>query len=140
MKDKYDGCERGFTIRSEAWYGKTLNEPETLDELMIGIYHLEGGTSGEFGVRWTMLAGKATPRLEVFDDAWHALQRFGDMLAWMASVDSERVSPRAFAEALRGMGVKDLTERTNPRTSPAEREYASWFTSQTPNARANARP
>ena len=125
-KDKHEGCERGFTIRSEAWYGKSLNEPETLDEIMVGMYHPGGGTTGEFSIRWTTIGREPTPCLEVFNDAWDALQRFGDMLAWMASVDDKHISPQAFAEALRGMGVKDLTERTNPRTSPAEREYASW--------------
>ena len=132
MKDKHEGCERGFTIRSEAWYGKSLNEPETLDEIMVGMYRPGGGTTGEFGIRWTMIGRESTPRLEVFNDAWDALQRFGDLLAWMASVDDQHISPQAFAEALRGMGVKDLTERTNRRTSPAEREYASWFASHEP--------
>lgn len=134
MESKHKGCERGFTIRSEAWYGKHLNEPETLDKIMVGMYHPEGGTTGEFGICWTMIGRDATPRLEVFNDAWDALQRFGDMLAWMASVDDKHVTPQQFAEALRGMGVKDLTERTNPWTSPAEREYASWLAGpKTPN-------
>lgn len=127
MKTKHDGCERGFIIRSEAWYGKSQNKPETLDEIMIGMYHHEGGTTGEFGVRWTTIGGHATPRLEVFNDAWDALQRFGDMLAWMASVDDKHISPQSFADALRGMGIKDLTERHNPYASPGEREYASWM-------------
>ena len=126
MNDKHEGCERGFTIRSEAWYGKMLNEPETLDQIMVGMYHPEGGTTGEFGISWAMVGSAPTPYLEVFNDAWHALQRFGDLLAWMASVDDKHVSPQEFAEALRGMGVKDLTERTNHRTNPAEIEYASW--------------
>ena len=137
MKDKHEGCERGFTIRSEAWYGKRLNEPDTLDEIMVGMYHPEGGTTGEFGILWTMIGREATPRLEVFNDAWDALQRFGDLLAWMASVDDKHISPQAFADALRGMGVEDLTERHNSRTSPAEREYASWQANlKPPNVRA----
>jgi hypothetical protein len=37
-----------------------------------------------------------------------------DLLAWMASVDDKHISPQEFAETLRGMGVKDLTDRTNP--------------------------
>ena len=135
MKDKHEGCERGFTVFSEAWYSKNQREHDMLDEIMVGMYHPEGGTTGEFGIRWTMLGGKATPRLEVFNDAWDALQRFGDMLAWMASVDDQKISPQAFAEALRGIGIKDQTERDNPYTSPAEREYASWLANlKTPNA------
>jgi hypothetical protein len=141
MKDKHEGCERGFTVFSEAWYSKNQREPGMLDEIMVGMYPPEGGTTGEFGIRWTMLAGKATPRLEVFNDAWDALQRFGDMLTWMASVDDQHISPQAFADALRGMGIKDRTERANPYTSPGEREYASWVAHfKTPNVRANREP
>lgn len=126
MTDKHEGCRRGFTVQSESWYGLTARDPRTIDEIMIGMYHPEGGTTGEFAVRWTMVGREPTPRLEVFSDAWHALQRFGDMLEWMAYIDGEHPSPQEFAAALRGMGIEDLTERTNPHTSPAELEYASW--------------
>ena len=119
MSRKHDGCVRGFVFRSEAWYASTANEPGTLDEIMVGMYHPEGGTTGEFKIRWVSVGGRWTPRLEVFDDAWDALQRFGDMLAWMATVDDEHVSPQSFARALRDLGIKDLTERVRPeRISP----------------------
>lgn len=126
MEDKHKGCERGFIVFSESWYGEIQREYGMLDEIVVGMYHPEGGTTGEFCIRWTMLGDKVTPKLEVFNDAWDALQRFGDMLAWMASVDSQHISPQAFAEALRGIGIKDFTQRSNPHTSPGEREYASW--------------
>lgn len=138
MKDRHEGCERGFTIFSESWYSKTPQPDGVVDEIMIGMYHPEGGTTGEFGVRWTMLGRELTPRLEVFNDAWNALLRFDDLLHWMASVDDKHVTPQAFAEALRGLGIKDLTRRVNPYTSPGEREYASWFEcGRTPNAKAH---
>jgi hypothetical protein len=124
----HDGCIRGFYHWSESWYSKT-NPPERdkVDEIMIGMYHPDGGTTGEFGVRWTMVGGHPVPRLEVFDDSWHALQQFGDLLAWMATIDSENVSPRAFAARLRALGVKDLTTRIRPPHTAAEIEWASWF-------------
>ena len=128
MKNHAD-CERGFSIHSESWYSKNLRDAETLDEITVGMYHREGGTTGEFCVRWTMLAGNPTPKLEVFDDAWSALHRFSDMLAWMASVDDQNISPQAFAEALRGLEITDRTNRENPHNSPGEREYASWVKS-----------
>jgi hypothetical protein len=130
MMDKtHDRCVRGFSIRSEAWYGKMPLDEDMLDEIMVGMYHPEGGTTGEFGVRWSMIGGEATPRLEVFNDAWSALVNFTDLLEWMASVDDQHVSPKEFSEALKRIGVKDLTERINPYKSQSDKEYDSWFTS-----------
>ena len=134
MSNKHEGCERGFTIRSETWYGKHMNEPDTVDEIMVGMYHPDGGTTGEFSIFWTILGNKPKPCMKVFDDAWNALSRFSDLLAWMASVDGTNASPQETAEALRSIGVKDLTKRSNPRTSPGEREYSSWLAClKTPN-------
>ena len=127
MGTKHDDCIRGFTILSEAYYAKACQQKGTLDEIMVGMYHPDCGTTGEFGIRWKLVGNEASPRLEVFNDAWDALQQFGDLLKWMASVDGQRISPQEFAEALRGMGIIDRTERANPHSSPAEREYASWF-------------
>jgi len=132
MKDKHAGCTRGFTHYSEAWYSKTSGPMAdgTADEIMIGMYDLEGGgTTGEFGVRWIVLNDRddPSPRLEVFNDAWDALSRFGDLLQVMASIDSRRVSPREFADILRALGIKDLTIRHRPTSTPADIEYASWM-------------
>jgi hypothetical protein len=128
MSNKHEGCVRGFSVYSDSWYRKGLGNPDgVLDEIMVGMYHPDGGTTGEFAIRWTMVGHESTPRIEVFNDAWDALQQFNDLLKWMASVDDEHVGPQAFADALRSFGIKDRTERTNPYTSPSEREYASWF-------------
>lgn len=125
--DKHKGCERGFTIQSEAWYREAVKLDETADEIMVGMYHLEGGTTGEFGIRWLTVGREPTPRLEVFSDAWHALSCFGDLLTWMASVDGQNVTPKQVAEALRQMGIRDMTSRVNPYSAPGEQEYASWL-------------
>ncbi len=124
----HDGCVRGFYVLSQSWYGRVnmAVSPDLIEEITIGMYHPEGGTTGEFAIRWAMLSGKPTPRLEAFDDAWHALTQFSDLLRWMASLDDENPSPQRVADALMALGVKDLTERVNPHTSPAEREYLSW--------------
>ena len=114
MTDKHEGCIRGFVIRSEAWYGKLVHERGTIDEIMIGMYHTEGGTTGEFAVKWSIVGSEPTPRLEVFNDAWDALMRFDDLLRWMASVDDKHISPQDFAAALRMLGIRDLTERIDP--------------------------
>jgi hypothetical protein len=97
------------------------------------------------------------------DFRWPAMERFNYALDWFDAelargplgnsealrILGEGATTRSFAQlsadssrlanGLRGMGVKDLTERTNHRTSPAEREYASWFARhEPPNVRAKA--
>lgn len=126
-EDKHEGCVRGFVVLSESWYSESYATNDIVDEISVGMYYPNDGTTGEFCIRWRRIAGNSVPRLEVYDDAWDALHRFGDMLAWMASQDGQNVSPQAFADALRSMGVEDLTRRKRRVTTPAEREYASWF-------------
>jgi hypothetical protein len=109
MKD-HSGCERGFHHVSKAWYGKTaLQNSEEIDEVMVGFYHPEGGTTGEFGVRWLPLDGDITPKLEVFNDAWHALYQFQDLLGALAELDEKDITPAQFCELLLSFGIKDLT-------------------------------
>ena len=103
MDNRHEGCERSFTILSESWYRNTALPPGVLDEIMVGMYHHEGGTTGEFAIRWKDLGREPTPRLEVYGDAWNALQCFGDLLAWMSEAD-QHASPQQVVEALRRLG------------------------------------
>lgn len=131
MKRNHTGAVRGFHIYNEAWYSRLAAGAQMPREfpasIQIGMYHPEGGTSGEFQVIWMELAGKLTPQLRVFDDGWSALLRFGDLLGWMGLHDSDDPSAEKMAAAMRELGIKDLTERVSPSATPAEREYASWF-------------
>ncbi len=114
MKE-HTGNFRGFSILSQAYYSTSaLNEPDISDEIMIGLYHPEGGTSGEFAIRWVtgLRGGKAVPRLEAFDDSWSALTQFHDLLAAMAEIDNQDTTPEAFAEILKNLGIVDRTLRT----------------------------
>lgn len=109
MKD-HSECKRGFTHLSKAWYGPAyLSRSNYVDEVNIGFYHPEGGTTGEFVVTWKELAGKVTPRLKAYDDGWSALFHFGDMLESMASIDGEDVSPDEFCKLLVALGIEDMT-------------------------------
>lgn len=112
--NKHQECQRGFSILSEAWHARTSLSDRTVDEIMIGMYHPEGGTTGEFCVTWDKLGGRVVPKLEAFNDSWSALAKFADVLSWMASFDDREITPKQFADALRTMGVKDLTERDVP--------------------------
>jgi hypothetical protein len=117
----HDGCIRGFTVLSQSWYGPAnlRGSDEIQDEIMIGMYHPDGGTTGEFGIRWIKLGGKYSPRLEVFDDSWHALWQFADLLERLPDFDGEDPEPSRIMALLLQLGVKDLTDR-RPRDTTKE--------------------
>lgn len=120
MHKTHAGCIRGFYWRSMSWYANHLSGTDpAVDEITIGMYHPGNGTTGEFSVRFVPMSGGIRPMLVVFDDAWSALQQFQDLLAKMAEHDDRRITPEALAQILIDCGVKDLTERTNPRNRTA---------------------
>ena len=107
---------RGFYRSSKAWYAMADRDIE----IMFGMYYPDdgGGTTGEMSMRWHDL-GKAlpVPRLEVYCDAWDALQQFQDVLAILAEHDSEDITEDEFAIILQRCGVQDLTPYTNDNPS-----------------------
>ena len=109
MKDN-EGAIRGFYRVNKAWYARGDSDIE----VMFGMYypHEGGGTSGEMAMRWHELDG-LIPRLEVYCDAWNALQQFTDVLAILADRDGENISEEEFVSILLQCGVKDLTEYEN---------------------------
>lgn len=118
MKD-YTGCKRQFIHLSQAYYGKSsLKERDYVDIVSIGMYHKDGGTLGEFSVKWYDL-GSIVPRLECFNDAWEVLGHcFCDLLMLMMEEDSKSVSPLAFCDILRKLKIEDATMRENPLPAP----------------------
>lgn len=112
MKD-HTGDVRAFHHLSEAHYGPScLARMRAVDEVMVGFYCPDGGTSGEFCVEWIELSGKIVARLKAFDDSWHALAGFPDMMAHMADMDGQEVTPRMFCDMLLSLGIEDHTRRT----------------------------
>lgn len=109
MKD-HSECKRGFYHVSKSSYadGKTWKNEE-FDEITMGFYHPDGGTTGEFSIVWRMLGGEAVPQLRAFDDSWSALLGFEDLLEKLADQDGRAPSPEAVKAMLRGLGVEDLT-------------------------------
>jgi hypothetical protein len=119
VSKNHDGCVRSYIHTSAAWYGgANVLRDGVEDEVMIGMYDPDGGTTGEFAVRWYKLSGKLTPKLEAYDDAWSALLQFQDVLAMMAELDGEDPSPAEFCRILEDAGVKDTTERESPYDKP----------------------
>lgn len=111
MTDHSDDC-RGFYVLSEAWYSKRLPEREA--EIMVGFYHPDGGTSGEFAIRWVDIGAYKAPRLEVFNDSWETLTHFSDLLQELAKLDGKRPVVDDVKAILIQIGLKDRTERVNP--------------------------
>lgn len=127
MSQKHDGCNRQFIHTNRAWYGPTrLASGRVIDEITIGMYHPEGGTTGEFAIRWVELGRSIVPMLCAFDDAWSSLSMFNDVLDKMASVDDQYISPDDFCKMLVSCGVEDATPTENPNptpTTPPDRLY-----------------
>lgn len=114
MKD-HTGDFKGFYHLSEAWYGSVnLQNSKYTDEVTFGFYYPDGGTSGEMGVRWQELGGKNVPELQCFEDAWHTLASFTDLIAELGKLDDENITPKEFCVLLMRLGFKDLTPRENP--------------------------
>lgn len=113
-RNKHDGCIKGFHQLSRAWYGKLSGafqgeRPGTVDVIMVGFYHPQGGTTGEFAVRWFPVGSSLTPHLEVFDDAWHALANMPELISAMAEIDGQNIAPDKFSDLLKSLGFTDMT-------------------------------
>lgn len=109
MKD-HEGCKRGFYWQNKAWY----HRPQDKDGIMFGLYHNEGGTTGEMSVTWEPIGGKMVPKLGVFDDAWSALSLFGDLMQRLAKVDDENITEEVFVTILEACGFQDMTSYESP--------------------------
>lgn len=121
MKDFTD-CRRTFYHVGAAYYARTaLEGADYTDEVMVSMAANGGGTRGEFAMRWYVVSGKPTPRLESFSDSWAALTQFGDLLAALAELDDPvafgrsragNLTPAQFVELLKRLGIEDRTPYT----------------------------
>lgn len=113
MGTKHEGSAKGFHHLSRAWYAdacmKAGRGKDVADEVTFGFYHPDGGTSGEMTIFWEYLGGKITPYLKVWNDAWHTLYQFCDVLKEMSDVDDDDISPEQFCAILLKCGFQDMT-------------------------------
>lgn len=72
-KDDWEEYLWGFTCFSRQEYAGTVLE-DSLDEIMLGIQSVRGGCLCEMAIRWYMINGTPTPRLEMYDEAWPLFQ------------------------------------------------------------------
>ena len=105
-KRNMDDCIKGFYIPAEAWYKNIVTGNP---EIWIGFYSKEGRTAGEFEIEWDGIG----IRLHVYNGSWEALSEMPELIALMAKYDREQIEPdiKEFAEQLKKIGFKDVTER-----------------------------
>ena len=114
MKD-HSECKRQFIQLSKAWYADAnLRNSEIIDEIMIGFYHPKGGTTREFAIRWSDIAGSPTPMLCSFEDSWSALWEFRDLLEKLSELDGLNPSPTEIIVLLEDLGIKNNTPIKSP--------------------------
>jgi hypothetical protein len=122
---KHEGDERRFSIMSQSWYVDSNMDPARRaageDEITLGFYSPDGGTSGEFAIRWEQLSGKIIARLKAYEDSWSALANFNDVLQKLAELDGTEPDVETVAEVLKSCGVIDATPRVSPYTSRVSR-------------------
>lgn len=113
----HEGCVRGFHWFQKAWYRR--NDPERR-EIMIGMYHPEGGTSGEMAIRWEYLSSRWIPQLQAYHDSWSALALFKDLIDELAKYDSQNPTEETIVEILRTLGFRDFTNYHDPEAFPKQ--------------------
>ena len=105
MMRNHTDCIRGFHWSNRAWYKNVVK-----DKLInFGMYHPDGGTSGEMTMVWQELAGREVPRLKCFDDGWSALSLFTDLIQKLGERDDENITQEQFVQILLGCGFTDMT-------------------------------
>lgn len=115
--------KRKFIQISKSWYAKTaLRDSE--EDFTIGVYHDEGGTIGEFNVKWHALNNKLSPKLHAWDDSWMVLSTyFQDLLRTMGEIDSDDIAPDEFAKKLEELGIENATDPVGPYEEPDAAGY-----------------
>ncbi len=105
---------RRLIVSHKAYYAHVLDRGP---ELSLGYDHEDGGTVGEFVIRWKSLGDKEVPQLRVFDDAWGVLfERFQDLLELLSTLDDQGVTPDDLAEKILALGnIEDKTAYEDPR-------------------------
>ena len=111
MNNKYQDCKRQFIQLSKSRYAEAnLKDKDIQDEITLGFYHKDGGTTGEFSIKWIQLGNKFTPKVEMFNDSWSLFQGFKDLFEAMVKLDNTEITPDKFVVFLEKLGIENATE------------------------------
>ena len=100
------GFRRCYTQHSKAY---DTEGSEKLSGITIGLYAKDGGTAGEFEVKWHWVDRKQSARLEVFVEGWEVLWQFRDLLEKMASTPGSGITEDDFCLLLDSLKVENIT-------------------------------
>lgn len=100
---------KGFTIVTESWWYRGFDHRSMTEEIMIGDYPEEGGTKGEFNVRFYAFA--KGPKLEIFYDAFDVYGQMEDFREFLFAKENRNIGRDAFIQGLKDLGFIDLTQR-----------------------------
>lgn len=111
MSEEY---KKAFIRVGKAWYSKNTGLKD--DKLTVGCYHEEGGTSGEFILKWVDLGSNSFPQLQAFNDSWKILYEEFKELLEVLSLDKYEgpLSIEEMVKILLDLGIEDQTPYENP--------------------------
>ena len=80
------------------------------------MYDLEdGGTTGEFHVKWHDLGGmKSAARVEIFEDVFSLFKEMPTLFKWLSEIDGQNPSEEFIYNGLLKLGFTDMTEYKHP--------------------------
>jgi len=102
----------GFSHYNRSWF--RMDNHNWKDEVMLRLYKSDGSVVGEMAMRWYVVEGKLSARLEVYHDAWHVLPRIGKLIEKLATLHKKGIDPEEFCELLKECGFEDLTLTKKP--------------------------
>lgn len=103
----------GFTCYSRQNYAGVV-PLEAADEIMLGVQCEQGSCLCELAIRWHRLAGRPTPKLEVFRNAWPLLQTptFAAVMEQLAQMEMDCTpTPDEVSALLIANGFQDESDQ-----------------------------
>lgn len=112
---------RQYSVTSRAWYADSAlprnNRDNVVDEVTVGHYSTDGGSTGEFEIKLVQMEGPAKPpamQVCVFTDAWHLFKYEIGLFQRLALLEDPTL-----AELERVLQIEGFTDKTQTR-SPYE--------------------
>ena len=109
-----DNSTKGFFVQHKAWHSEILGR--TNPEIIIGVYHQDGSTDGEFTIKWTdHKQGRGwVPCLEAYGDSWQVFFELPELHRVLRNAGRD-VSPEwMITQLTEECGYIDMTSYERP--------------------------